>query len=131
MPAQHEQPFFEIGIYRCSQHDFIAQYERDRAKYIDEVKAEWKQHNADVLADILPQRQQMFWKEYGTAWGYNQAVAWLRLVILGSSIRGQLWKTDAKRFQRIMRRQQIYLCGATALEVSCFPHQSSDDIHRP
>lgn len=123
-PPSH---FLEIGIYRCTHDEFYKQYDHDREKYVNEVKAQWNRCNADVPPDILRQRDHEFGKAYG-AWRYNQAVAWLRLYVYGTQVRGELWTSRAKQLRRITRKKQFSLWPATALEVECFWNQSSDEI---
>jgi len=70
--------------------------------------------------------KQHFWETYGGPWQYNQVVGWVRLYVLGSQLRGDLWKMTGKRLHR-KSRNQIRLLGK-AFEISLTPDESSEQI---
>lgn len=124
--GSRERYFLEIPIYWCAELDFNARYNADLKAHLyeSEVRSGYPLSN-----DFRIQVTVEFWKNYVAPWHYNQAVGWLRLYVLGSSVRADEWFTSARRFGRVMRKKHISLIGK-AFEVHCWPEMSSEDIFR-
>ncbi len=118
----HDRYFFEIPIYRISQGDFDKKYSRDLKKRL-EIFSKFKY---DGIEDTVLHATQHFWETYGGPWHYNQVIGWVRLYILGTQIRGELYWMAGKRFSR-KTRNQIRLLGK-AFEAHVFPNYSSEQI---
>lgn len=79
-----------------------------------------------VIDNIRMQVEQHFWETYGGPWQYNQVIGWVRLYVLGSQIRGDLWEMTGKRLHRKSRNQIRHL--GKAFEISFTPDESSEQI---
>jgi hypothetical protein len=118
---------FDIPIYRTTERRFNAQYDRD-------LKAFFKRIWPDGAKDRLPKEtvmgaEQHFWETYGGPWTFNQVVGWVRLYVLGSQLRGELWLVRAKKLVRRPRHRQIPLIGK-AFELHTRSEDSSQDIYQ-
>lgn len=122
-----ERYFFEIGLYWCEESKFNERYTRDLTRHLDEFVVSAGLPRENISRNILMAVEQDFWEHYVAPWYYNQAVGWIRLYTLGSQIRGDLWISSAKRFQRRMRNRHISLRGKV-FELPCWPEQSSNEI---
>ncbi len=122
----HERYFFEIAIYRISHDWFNEGYERDLRRHWEQFIRLSGRTREQVSKELRLNVEQHFWETYGGPWQFNQAVGWLRLFVLGSQIRADLWMSAAKRLQRTARHQ-VRLLGK-AFEIHCWPEQSSTEI---
>jgi len=120
----HERYFFEIAIYRTRRERFNKKYDSDLQSYLEQ-----SQKLSGFIRDIDNTRihdKQSFWENYGGPWQYNQIVGWIRLYILGSQLRGDLWMMTGKRLYR-KSRNQIQLVGKV-FETDITPDESSTQI---
>jgi hypothetical protein len=107
--------FFDVPIYRCSQAEFDKAYDRDLAAHLLSL---WGP--GGIRDDgIRRSAEYDFWKNYGGPWPFNQIVAWIRLHLLGTQVRGELWKTDAKVLVRRPKHKRFVSPGADAFEIDC------------
>jgi len=67
-----------------------------------------------------------FWETYGGPWRFNQVVGWVRLFVLGTQIRGDLWMANAKRLTRAGQRR--FRFSGKAFEMSCYEDMASEQI---
>jgi len=118
-PRDH---FLEIPIYRISQVEFAKQYDRDVTKHVELLVNE-----TPLSSDQIDKIRGIYAKEYGGPWQYNQAVGWLRLFVLGSQIRGDLWMSSRERYMRRSTRDFGPLVG-DYFNVPCSRTQSSAEI---
>lgn len=122
-----ERYIFDISIYRTTERRFNAQYDRD-------LKAYFKRIWPDGAKDRLPKEsvlgaEQHFWETYGGPWTFNQVVGWVRLYILGSQVRGELWFVRARKLVRRPRHRQIPMIGK-AFELHTRSEESSKQIYQ-
>jgi hypothetical protein len=103
---------------------FSSKYERDLAKHLESLRAE-----TPLSPDQAAQPRRNYFNTYGGPWLYNQTVGWLRLFVLGTQIRGDLWMSARKRFVRRSIRDLRPLTG-DYFNVQCSASQSSDEIRR-
>ncbi len=120
-----EQHFFEIPIYRTSQERFNQECGSNLKRHLE--KLQLSAFACEPTPEILLPAQQRFWETYGGPWQYNQVIGWIRLYVLGSQIRGDLWKMTGKRLQR-KSRNQINRVGKI-FEIDFTPDESSEEIH--
>ena len=118
--------FFEIPIYRISHERFNQKYDSALQRYWERLE-----ELSGFKRDKFPETsrlntEQHFWETYGGPWHYNQVIGWMRLHILGSQIRGELWWMVGKRFHRKSRNQ--IKCLGKAFEIHFFPDESSEQI---
>jgi hypothetical protein len=99
-PLVHERYFFEIAIYRISHNRFNEGCERDLRRRWEQFTRLSGRTREQVSEELRLNVAQHFWETYGGPWQFNQAVAWLRLFVLGSQIQADLWMSPAKRLQR-------------------------------
>jgi hypothetical protein len=97
-----ETYIFDIGVYLTDEESFYAR----RNKELRE-QTQWLRNQVNdipqVQVDIVSaQLEQHFVKNYGT-WRYTQAIAWIRIYILGTQIRGETWFVEAKRLSRRLK----------------------------
>jgi hypothetical protein len=118
--------FFEIAIYRVSHEAFNQKYQRDLERYWNSFSQRGGLPRSEVSEEFRMTTDQHFWEIYGGPWRFNQAVGWLRLFTRGSQVRGELWMAAAKRLNRRALRE-FRLLGK-ALEIQCWPEQSSSEI---
>jgi len=118
-----ERYFFEIPIYRVSEERFNEGYDRDLLRWLDSIPG-LDVHQ--ISEDLRTRMEQHFWETYGGPWRFNQAVGWLRLYVLGSQIRGEIWMSAAKRLQRKGSRR--FRHEGKAFEMHCGHTESSRDI---
>lgn len=121
-----ETYLFDIPIYWRSQQKFNAEYDARLSQYL----IDFEQKSGYPLTDHL--RTSLidgFWRSYIAPWRFNQVVGWLRLYKLGSQLRGELWRMNAKRAGRQLTKKQFSLKGK-AFDVHIYPEASSTDIHR-
>lgn len=119
-----ERYFFDIAVYRVAEGLFQSQYE-----------AAWARKKAGIDANYggaAPQErltyfEDYFWRAFGMPWRYNQVIGWIRLYVLGNQIRGELWRHQAKRYQRIIARRR-YECEGKAFELYVYPEDSNKAI---
>jgi len=81
---------------------------------------------AQLSKNIRIQVEQHFWETYGGPWHYNQVIGWIRLYVLGSQLRGDLWRMTGKRFNR-KSRNQIRLLGKV-FKINFTRDESSEQI---
>jgi hypothetical protein len=117
MPERH---IMEVLAYRIPEADFNAEYDREREDYLRPLQS---------LSD--PERvaawEQHFWSTFGGPWRYNQTVGAIRLYITGNQVRGELWLSNRKRFQRILKNRNISLHGSI-FEMTVYPETANGEI---
>lgn len=118
--------FFEIPIYRISQERFNQKYDNDLQRYWEQFKELSGHAHNDIPKTTRLNSEQSFWETYCGPWRYNQVFGWMRLYILGSQVRGDLWRMVGKRFHR-KTRNQIRPLGK-AFEIDFFSDESSEQI---
>jgi hypothetical protein len=119
--------FCELAIYRVAQSRFNREYDRALAAFIGGHEATHKSLGPEFTTERRLHLEDLFWREYGAPWHYNQAIGWLRLFVCGSQLRGDLWFSRLKRFPRRMARHQLSLQGK-AFELWLPPESSSSQI---
>lgn len=120
-----ETYLFEIPIYRVSEEQFGKDYDEALEKHFLEVYP--GKGRSAVGESIQNSVEQHFWETYGMPWRYNQAVGWMRVFVLGSQVRGELWFTDAEKLTRHPQQRKIRLQGK-AFEIPTLPEETSDQI---
>lgn len=122
-----ELDLFNIPIYRSDMHVFNREYERDLDAHLckhlgnNRDDATW-----DGAKHCLHEE---FWRTYGGPWRYNQVVAWLRVYIFVSQLRGDIWVLNSKRFVRNPTRKQFRWSGKV-FEISVWPKERPSAIIR-
>jgi hypothetical protein len=122
--------FFDIPVYRTTSDEF---YDRLNQEIEAEINPPGDSEN-EVLRREYYQRdpnQVVFTEEHLTKiacgpWQYNQIVGYIRLLILGSQVRGELWMADAKRYVRNMRRRLVFVTHKVVYEES-IPRAAYDE----
>lgn len=98
--------FAEIPVYRVP-HD---QYFADRAAFAERELE--RQEAMGPFVERLRIQALEHWKEnYGGGWRYNEITHFIRLYILGTQIRGELWKTQAKRIVKSRTKKFVQYQG--------------------
>ncbi len=70
--------------------------------------------------------KQHFWENYGGPWQYNQVIGWVRLYVLGSQLRGDLWMMTGKRLHR--KSHNPIRRVRDDFEIDIIPDESSAQI---
>jgi hypothetical protein len=121
-----ERHFFEIPVYRVVEKAFYGQYQKDLTRHVQRMC-----QDASVAPGELPDWEgrvrETFTARYGLPWRYNQAVGWLRLFVLGTQIRADVWLAEGKRFTRRMPHKTFRTVGK-AFEVWTFDTQTEEEI---
>lgn len=120
-----ERYFFEVPIYRVSEDAFGRQYDRDLEAFFGSMTMP---RDYVMSRDLRLAMERHFWETYGMPWRFNQAVGWVRLYLLGSQVRGELWRAQGRRLQRRGRRNFRHL--GKAFELWCRPQMTNDEIRR-
>jgi hypothetical protein len=123
---KRDRYFFEIPIYRISHEKFDKGYENAFHRHWKNFIGASGLDPSQIQDSIRLHVKQGFWETYGGPWNYNQVIGWIRLYVLGSQLRGELWRMKGKQFHR-KTRNQISLIG-NAFEFYASPDMSSDDI---
>lgn len=116
--------FFEIAIYRVAEERFQRQFEAAWTKTKVGIDANYE---GAAPQDRLAYFKDYVWRDFGMPWRYNQVIGWIRLYVLGNQIRGELWRHQAKRYQRNIARRR-YECEGKAFELYVYPEDSNKAI---
>jgi hypothetical protein len=121
--------FFEIPLYRVQKEDFNRQYERDKEQYLSEFQAKFE---FPVSEAVLRRVEQDFWETYGGPWHFNQAIGWLRLYVLGTQIRADIWLHHARRYGRAIPHKRYRISGQRFEYSAMFrsPDEIRSDLRR-
>lgn len=106
-----ERHFLEIPIYRCPVDRHTKEMERKKQDWLGPL-----QETKDTAPESFSRAEQYWECHEWYPWRYNEIVGWLRLFLLGSQIRGELWYTKAKRIsprpkKPIFRHGEVFLKG--------------------
>lgn len=123
---QPERYFFEIAIYRTSREQFNKKYDSDLQLYLEQFQKLSGFTRDPVIDNTRIHDKQYFWENYGGPWQYNQVIGWVRLYVLGSQLRGDLWMMTGKRLHRKSRNQIRHV--GKAFEIDFTPDESSAQI---
>jgi len=118
--------FFEVPIYRVSESKFNTAYDRDLEKHWEWLESASDTPRGRMSGHLLRISENRFWETYGAPWRFNQVVGWIRLYVLGTQIRGELWMARARRYTRTGRRR--YRWRGKAFEMSCAKDMTSAEI---
>lgn len=102
--------FLDIPIYRCPSEKHEEEMEKE--------KSGWEETNT---------LKQYFEREIWYPWLYNDIVGFIRLLVHGKSIKGELWFDRAKRVQKHPKRRIIKYKGK-AFEFHPSNSMSSENI---
>lgn len=104
----HHLDFFDIPVYRLP----LAEYEAQKAAYIDKEMYQFE-HPAMMgnrkkpfvpNQDFIQAHRAHLDKVYGGTWLYNEIIGYIGLHFLGSQIRGEYFKVDAKKIVRTRKK---------------------------
>lgn len=120
------QYIFDVAIYRCSFDQCHKEFDRDLQKHYRTI---WPSGTESVMSQghVLAVEED-FRILYGLPWQFNNIIGWIRLHVLGMEIRGEVWKTDAKKLVRRPKHKRFISASTDAFRVDCRLHRSPDAI---
>lgn len=129
MMSYGDEHFFELPIYLESEERYYERFDR-----ILEAKAKeaW-QRSADPRKDLNWYRQrkrrlsEIYLRQYGGTWAYNQIFGFLGIYPLGDQLRGATWYSTKKLSRRDIKSKEIDFY-AKAFELTIYPDQDSSEI---
>jgi hypothetical protein len=123
--------FFDIPVYRLPEKRYYAERDADtdRKMYprddpLSEMKRNFYQRDRELRLTAL----ELYRREYGGIWRYNEIIGFIRLHFMGSQIRGEYFCIDAKRIVRTRRKIFEWRTHKLAPEVSVPPEAASEQI---
>lgn len=94
--------FFDIPIYRLSQEKYSAKLNEYLTKKLNTPgMSEFFKHNPSRLL----QQQDFYSLQFGGMWEYNEIIGHIKLYILGSQIRGEYYRVNAKNIVKTRKKQ--------------------------
>ena len=124
--------FLDLPVYRVGEDAYYAA----RAAFAD---AQMTKHPLPTTPNrpsgaqqLSPQDAYMldhlYWS-YGGSWKYNEIVGYLRLHFLGSQVRAEYWRAEAKRIVRTRRKRIEFRDWKLAPEKEIPMDGTSEDIY--
>ena len=102
-----EKYFFDIPVYRVPRE----RYYKDLDTYIKKQMSGGAPSHNEIKKKFYeehPERERFIKdycrKKYGGAWEYNEIIGWILLHFLGSQIRGEFFRVEAKRIVRTRKK---------------------------
>jgi hypothetical protein len=112
-------------VYRLGRDRYYAQRDADIERTL--AKA-WGQPMNPKSPLIQRLRDDLFTK-YGGAWEFNEVVGMIRLHFVGTQIRGEWWRVDAKRVTRTRRKRFKWEHWNVVPEEEIPDGSSNDEIY--
>jgi len=119
--------FFEIGIYSHSPEIFYQQQQEGLEQHLAWLTQKSGGLTREEVPDSFARSEEDFLRRYG-GWRYTQAIGWIRLYILGTQIRGEIWIVTAKKISLFMNKKKFEHYGK-AFEISIYKNKSSIEIY--
>jgi hypothetical protein len=124
--------FLDLPIYRLPEDE----YYKKRSLYIESMVKKWCYQDtpsSPLIAKRLAQNEQDFREhcayKYGGNWKYNEVIGYLRLYLLGSQVRAEYWRVNAKRIVRTRKKQFEYWDWKLAPETELPTKGSNNEIY--
>ena len=118
--------FFDIPVYRLPQ----SKYEAEQTAYITKMMSQEGQNAFAHTPDRATIWRDHFFKRYGGAWQFNEAVGFIRLYFNGTQILGEWWSVDAKHLRRTRTKVFHRLHWKIADEMEIPTTSTSNEIYR-
>ena len=91
--------FYDIPVYRLKEDE----YNNDRDKFIDK-STKMYEHDHNYYVNL----RDLYFKDYGGMWLYNEIIGYIRLHFLGTQVRGEYYSVNKKRIVKSRRKQFEY-----------------------
>jgi hypothetical protein len=119
------RPFFDVPIYRLTEDEYIAEFEKTRQKRLgpEGIAALGKQEQENPACE--GRRRERLLDSYGGPWQFNEIVGFIRLVFMGGQVRGHLWMVRERRIKRTRTRTLFFRSLKAAPEME-LPRDASN-----
>jgi hypothetical protein len=128
----HRFSFFDVPIYRVSQDQFDAEFERFIEKQSEgmdqKVVAKQKEYLEQNRQEDGLRRDRML-HSFGGPWQFNEIVGHIRLHFLGNQVRGTLWMIDKKRVNRTRKKQFSVLTHKVVAELGIPRRATNQEVY--
>ena len=132
MMSRGQLNFLDLPVYRVGEDAYHAA----RAAFAD---AQMTAHplpttpnRPSAAQQLSPQDAYMLdhlYRRYGGGWRYNEIVGYLRLHFLGSQVRAEYWRVEAKRIVRTRRKRIEFRDWKLAPETEVPVDGTSEEIY--
>lgn len=112
--------FFDIPVYRLARNEYEARQEA----YIQSMMFETKNPDRKMMM------RDLHWTFYGGSWQFSEIIGYIRLHFLGTQIRGEWWRVDAKRVTRTRTKIFRYSGWKVVSEQEIPKGSTSKEIYR-
>lgn len=112
--------FFDIPVYRLARNEYEARQEA----YIQSMMLETENQDRKAMM------RDLHWTFYGGSWQFNEIIGYIRLHFLGTQIRGEWWRVNAKRVARTRTKIFRYSGWKVVSEQEIPKGSRSEEIYR-
>jgi len=95
---------FDIPIYFYRPDDYESQYKRGLQNLLQLIFNLSGGKTREQAKPEYESAEELYRKAHGRPWRFNFIIGWIRIYILGSQIRGEIWLVKAQRIQPNTRR---------------------------
>lgn len=119
------RPFFDVPMYRLTEDEYIAAFERQREKGLGPEGMATLRKLEQENPDFEARRRELLLDSYGGPWQFNEIVGYIRLVFMGGQVRGHLWMVRKTRIERTRRKTLFFRSLKAAPEID-LPRDASN-----